>query len=249
MDLGLTNKVALVTGAAGGIGARTAQLLGEEGARVVVADINEAGAQTQATRLGELGITALAVRLDVVDQASVDAAIERIGIEFGGIDILVNNAGFTRDMRIAKMTEGDWDAVVDVVLKGAFLCSKAALPAMVDRRWGRVINISSRAYLGNPGQANYSAAKAGLLGLTKALAMEHGRFNITVNVVAPGVIDTPAVRGLAHFDKVRANAEANLPIPRLGQVEDVASAVAFLASEQASYVTGDVLHVTGGRYG
>ncbi|MXO60661.1 SDR family oxidoreductase [Altererythrobacter salegens] len=167
----------------------------------------------------------------------------------GPVDILVNNAGLTRDSHIGKMDEDDWDAVVDVVLKGAFLCTKAVLPFMIERQWGRIINIASRAYLGNPGQANYSSAKAGLLGLTRSMALENGRHNITVNAVAPGIVDTPAVRGLRHFEKIKANAEASLPLPRLGRVEDVAAAITFLASEAAGYITGDVLHVTGGRYG
>jgi 3-oxoacyl-[acyl-carrier protein] reductase len=146
------------------------------------------------------------------------------------------------------MTESDWDAVVDVVLKGAFLCSKAVLPGMLGNKWGRIINISSRAHLGNPGQANYSAAKAGLLGFTRALALENGKYGVTVNAVAPGIVDTPAIRGLSHFEKVRENAERTTPIPRLGTVEDIADSVAFLASDRASYISGEVLHVTGGRY-
>jgi 3-oxoacyl-[acyl-carrier protein] reductase len=146
------------------------------------------------------------------------------------------------------MSEDDWDAVVDVILKGAFLCSKAVLPSMLVNNWGRIINISSRAYLGNAGQANYSAAKAGLLGFTRALAFENGKYGVTVNSVAPGVIDTAAIRGLSHFEKVRENAERTTPIPRLGTADDVADSVAFLASDRASYITGEVLHVTGGRY-
>ena len=151
-------------------------------------------------------------------------------------------------MRITKMGLDDWNAVVDVILKGAFLCTRAVIPHMVQARYGRIVNISSRAHLGNPGQANYSAAKAGLLGFTRAMALENGRNWITVNAVAPGIIDTEAVRKLAHYDKVRENAEKTTPIPRIGSASDVADAIAFLASDLAGYITGEVLHVTGGRY-
>lgn len=249
MDLGIRGRVALVTGAAGGIGAAIAAQLGAEGVKVVVADISGEGARAQADLLGASGIDAIGVEVDVTDASTIDRAMTVTAQRFGGVDILVNNAGFTRDMRIGRMQESDWDAVVDVVLKGSFLCAKAVLPGMIERQWGRMINISSRAYLGNPGQANYSAAKAGILGFTRAMALEHGRYSITVNAVAPGIIDTPAVRALPHYEKVKAGAEATLPLPRLGQVEDVANAVAFLASQAAGYITGDVLHVTGGRYG
>ena len=144
---------------------------------------------------------------------------------------------------------GNWDAVVDVILKGAFLCTKAVLPGMMERQWGRVVNVSSRAHLGNPGQANYSAAKAGIIGFTRAMSLENGRHFITVNAVAPGIINTEAVRNLRHYEKIKENAERSLPIPRIGEAEDVAAAIAVLASERMAYVTGDVLHITGGRYG
>lgn len=249
MDLRIEGKVAFVTGAAAGIGAGVATMLGAEGVRVAVADIDIAAAEIASTQMAKQGVTAFAVKIDVSDAQSVTDAMTRTVDRLGVIDILVNNAGFTRDNRIDRMPEADWDAVVDVVLKGAFLCTKAVLPGMIAKRDGRIINIASRAYLGNPGQANYSAAKAGLLGLTRSMSMENGRHNITVNAVAPGIIDTAAVRNLRHFEKIKANAEANLPLPRLGTVEDVAAAVVFLASPHASYITGDVLHVSGGRYG
>jgi 3-oxoacyl-[acyl-carrier protein] reductase len=248
MDLGLADKVAIVTGAGGGIGAAICRRLGLEGAKTVVADIDLSKAQAQAAGLAELGIAALAVAADVVDASSVEALAAKAVEAFGRIDILVNNAGFQRDMRIGKMSENDWDAVVDVILKGAFLCSKAVLPSMLANKWGRIVNISSRAHLGNPGQVNYSAAKAGLLGFTRALALENGKYGVTVNSVAPGIVDTAAIRGLSHFEKVRENAERTTPIPRLGTAEDVADSVAFLASNCASYISGEVLHVTGGRY-
>lgn len=246
MDLGISGRTAIVTGAARGIGAAIAQRLVAEGANVIVADVK--GAAEQADALVSAGGKAVAAQTDVTDAASVEAMVALATERFGGVDILVNNAGFTRDMRIGKMQESDWDAVVDVILKGAFLCTKAASAVMTERGWGRIVNISSRAHLGNPGQANYSAAKAGILGFTRAMALELGRFGVTVNSVAPGLVDTDAVRNLDHFEKIREAAVKTTPIQRLGSVEDIADAVAFLASERAGYVTGEVLHVTGGRY-
>jgi len=248
MDLGLTDKVALVTGAANGIGAAIAERLAAEGARVVVADIDAKGACERVRRLQQTGAQALAIGADVTDEASVASLVETSVEAFGSVHILVNNAGFTRDMRITKMGLDDWDAVVNVILKGAFLCTRAVLPHMTEQRWGRIVNISSRAHLGNAGQANYSAAKAGLIGFTRAMSLENARFGVTVNAVAPGIIDTEAVRRLPHFEKIREAAEKNTPVPRIGRPEDVADVVAFLASECASYVSGDLLHVSGGRY-
>ena len=248
MDFGLMGKTAIVTGAAGGIGAAIAQRFCVEGANVVVADIDESKATACVGPLNQSGARALAVRVDVTDEQSVEMMVNRARDAFGSVHILVNNAGFTRDMRITKMTERDWDAVIDVTLKGAFFCTRAVIEHFAAQNWGRVINISSRAHLGNPGQANYSAAKAGLIGFTKSMALENGRFNITVNAVAPGLIDTEMVRSHPHYEKFRAAAERNTPISRMGRTEDVADAVAFLASERAGYITGEVLHVTGGRY-
>lgn len=248
MDFGLQGRTALITGAANGIGACIAEQLAREGARVVVADIDGTAAAAQAARLEAAGLRAIAVAADVRDADSVAAAFASARAALGPVDILVNNAGFTRDSRIGKMDEAAWDAVVDVILKGAFLCTRSALPDMIERRWGRIINISSRAYLGNPGQANYSAAKAGLIGFTRAMSLENGRFGVTVNAVAPGIIDTQAVRDLPHYAKIRENAEKSTPVPRIGEPQDVADAIAFLASARASYISGDVLHVSGGRY-
>lgn len=248
MDLGLTGKTAIVTGAASGIGAAIAARLCAEGVAVAVVDIHAAAAEAQAARLREAGGKALGLAADVTDEAAVAEMVRQAVAHFGGVQILVNNAGFTRDMRITKMQVSDWDAVVDVVLKGAFLCTRAVMPHFTEQRWGRIVNISSRAHLGNPGQANYSAAKAGVIGFTRAMSLEAGRSFVTVNAVAPGIIDTAAVRNLAHYEKVRENAEKTTPIPRIGQPEDVADVVAFLVSERAAYVSGDVVHVTGGRY-
>lgn len=248
MDLGLSGKTAIVTGAASGIGAGIATRLAGEGANVVVADINLEAAEAHVDTIKAAGGSALAVKANVADGAEVTAMVEQTVAAFGTVHILVNNAGLARDGRVTKMSEADWDIVLDVILKGAFQCTKAVLPHMTEQKWGRIINISSRAHLGNPGQANYSAAKAGIIGFTKAMALENGRSFITANAVAPGLIDTPFVRAHPKWDMIRDNAEKTTPVPRIGAAEDVADAVAFLASERAGYITGDVLHVTGGRY-
>ncbi len=248
MQLGLLGKVAVVTGGANGIGLAICEALCAEGAHVMVADIDGNGALRSAEVLRAAGGTAGSLLVDVTDASSVDALVSETVGRFGGLHILVNNAGFTRDMRITKMAESDWDAVIDVVLKGAFLCTRAAIPHFERNQFGRIINISSRAHLGNPGQANYSAAKAGVIGFTRAMALENGRNNITVNAVAPGIIDTEAVQRLPHYEKIKSAAQKSTPIARIGAPADVASVVAFLASGQASYVTGEVIHVTGGRY-
>ncbi|MDV4169203.1 SDR family NAD(P)-dependent oxidoreductase [Rhodovulum sp. FJ3] len=248
MDLGLSGKTAIVTGAGSGIGAAIARRFGHEGAHVVVSDINQESAAAVARDITDAGGSALGVAADVTDEAAVSAMVEQAVEAFGTVHILINNAGLARDGRITKMSESDWDLVVDTGLKGAFLCTRAVLPHMTDQKWGRIISMSSRAHNGNPGQANYSAVKAGLIGFTKAMALENGRNFITANAVAPGMIDTPFVRSHPAYEKIRDNAIKTTPIPRVGEAEDVADAVAFLASERASYITGDVLHVTGGRY-
>jgi 3-oxoacyl-[acyl-carrier protein] reductase len=248
MDLQLRGKVAVITGSGRGIGFATALALAKEGVKVVINDINPAAVQKASESLQQAGHSALGIVGDVCNPEQVQALADRTVREFGGIDILVNNAGFTRDKYLTKMPTEDWDAVVDTILKGAFYCTKAALPSMMERRWGRVINISSRAHLGNPGQTNYSAAKAGLIGFTKALAFEQGKFNITANAIAPGFIETDLIRALTTYETLRENALDRQPVPRMGAVEDIANAVLFLASERASFITGETLHVTGGRY-
>lgn len=248
MDLGIAGRTAIITGGARGIGAATARRLVQEGAKVLIADLDGASASEQAEAIRVEGGVAESVVVDVSDGASVEAMVSYASEKLGPVDILVNNAGFVIDKNITKMSDTDWDRVINVVLRGAFLCSRAVIPQMADSGWGRIINMSSRAHLGNPGQANYSAAKAGLLGFTRALALEQGRHGVTVNAVAPGIIATDAVTSLPHFEKISEAATKTTPIRRIGEVADIADAVAFLASDRAGYITGEVLHVTGGRY-
>ncbi len=248
MDLQLTGKVALITGSGRGIGFACAQAMAQEGARIVITDINADAVQAATSRLTDAGHQAVGVVADVCDPQQVQNLADRAVSEFGSIDILVNNAGFTRDKYLTKMPEADWDAVVDTILKGAYYCTKAALPSMMEKKWGRVINIASRAHLGNPGQTNYSAAKAGLIGFTRSLAYEQGKFNITANAVAPGFVETDLIRALSTYETLRTNALNRQPVQRLGAVEDIADAVTFLASARAGFITGETLHVTGGRY-
>jgi len=249
MDLGLTNKTAIVTGSARGLGAAMARRLAEEGASVVITDIQAELAQATAAALRADGLQAHCVVADITKAAEVERLVSETVETFGGVDILVNNAGFPRDKYLVKMSEDDWDLVMEVMLKGAFLATKAVMPYMIDKGWGRVVNISSRAHLGNPTQANYSAAKAGLIGMAKALAMEEGRYGITVNCVAPGFMDTEMVQALPTYEVIKERAVQAQPVKRAGQPEDIADAVAFLVSERAGFISGEVLHVTGGRYG
>lgn len=249
MDLGLKDKVAIVTGSARGLGAATAKRLAEEGARVVVTDIRGDEAEATAAALRAEGHDARCVVSDVTKHADVEKLIEEAVAAFGTVHVLVNNAGFPRDKYLVKMTEEDWDVVMAVILKGAFLATRAVMPHMIRQGWGRIINISSRAYMGNPTQANYSAAKAGLIGMTKALAIEEGRYGITANCVAPGFMETAMVQALPTYEAIKERALQMQPIKRPGRPDDVADAVAFLASERAGFISGEVLHVTGGRFG
>ncbi len=249
MELGLKDKVAIITGSGRGIGAVTARALAEEGAKVVITDIDPKTTEATRAALVADGYAAIGVVCDVTDEAQVNALVARTVEEFGAVHILVNNAGFPRDNYITKMPEQDWDSVVGVILKGAYNCSRAVVPHFMEQKWGRVINISSRAYLGNPGQTNYAAAKAGIIGFTRALGMEQGRFNVTVNAIAPGFIATEMIEALPNYDRIKSRALAMNTVPRLGTERDIANGVVFLASEAAEYISGETLHITGGRYG
>ena len=242
-------RVAIITGAARGIGAGTAKRFADEGAAVAVLDINEEQAQETAAGLGAQ--KAIGVGCNVADAASVDAAVGRVVEELGGLHVLVNNAGITRDNLLFKMTEDDWDSVMNVHLKGAFLMSKAAQKTFVDQKYGKILNLSSISANGNRGQANYSAAKAGVQGFTRTLALELGPFGVNVNAIAPGFIATEMTDETARRLKMdveefrKLNAEAN-PVKRVGFPEDIAAAAAFLCSDEASYITGQTLYVDGG---
>jgi 3-oxoacyl-[acyl-carrier protein] reductase len=248
----LDGRVAFVTGAGRGIGAATALRLAEDGARVVLADIDQEGCKQVITQIEQAGSQALAVSCNVADRAAVEAAVQQAVERFGRLDILVNNAGVLRDNLLFKMSDDDWETVMNVHLKGAFLCSRAAQAHMVQQKYGRIISLSSTSALGNRGQANYSTAKAGLQGLTRTLAIELGPFGITANAVAPGFIDTEMTRSTARRqgfdpDQVIANASKNIPVRRVGQPRDVANVICFLASEESGYVTGQTIYVAGGR--
>ena len=248
MNLELTGKTALITGSGRGIGFASAIALAREGVRIVINDIDPNAVKTAVGHLSDLGYPAVGVTADVCSAPAVESMVELANHEFEGIDILVNNAGFTRDKYLTKMPEEDWDSVVNTILKGAYLCTKAVLPTMMTKRWGRIINISSRAHFGNPGQTNYASAKAGLLGFTRSVAHEQGKFNITCNAIAPGLVETELVKALSTYEMLRHNALTRQPVQRMGTVEDIADAVAFLASARAGFITGETVHVTGGRY-
>jgi 3-oxoacyl-[acyl-carrier protein] reductase len=240
------NKVALITGSARGIGRAIAEKLAHRGASVVIADLRAELATATAQEIAaNTGQRSLAVAVDVVNAESVKAMMERVLGEFGRIDILVNNAGITRDNLIMRMEEADWDLVLNINLKGAFNCSKAVVRTMMKQRSGRIVNIASVSGLaGQAGQANYSASKAGLIGMTKALARELGSRQITVNAVAPGFIPTDLTKDLP--DELKEGSLKMIPLGRWGSTQDIAAAVAFLASDEASYITGHVLSVDGG---
>ena len=245
-----TQRVAIVTGAARGIGAATAVRLAEDGFAVAIADLDEGACADTVAAVKAVGRGSIAVGVDVSQRDQVQAAVEQVAAELGPPTVLVNNAGITRDNLLFKMSDDDWDMVMAVHLRGAFLMTQAAQKHMVDQKWGRIVNLSSTSALGNRGQANYAAAKAGMQGFTKTLAIELGPFGITANAIAPGYIatdmtaDTARRIGMTVEDHQKAVADA-LPVRRVGVPDDIAHAVSFFVSEQAGYVTGQVLYVAG----
>jgi len=244
-------RVAIVTGAARGIGAATARRLAAHGMAVAVLDLDAANCAGTVDAITAAGGRAFAVGADVSQADQVEAAVGKVAAELGPPAVLVNNAGVIRDNLLFKMTENDWDTVLGVHLRGAFLMSRAAQKHMVDQRFGRIVNLSSSSALGNRGQVNYSAAKAGLQGLTKTLAIELGPFGITANAVAPGFIVTDMTAATAArigmpFDDFQAAAASQIPVRRVGQPEDVAHVISFLCSEGAGFVSGQVIYVAGG---
>ncbi len=244
----LKDQVVLVTGGARGIGKAIAENFAGKGAHLVIADISPGSAEETAKEISATtGGRTLALGLDVSKAEEVTSAFEKILKEFGRLDVAINNAGITRDGLILRMKEEDWDAVININLKGVFLCSKEAVKLMVKQRYGRIINIASVvAFMGNPGQANYSASKAGIVGLTKTIAKEYASRGITANAVAPGFIATAMTEALP--DNIRQEMLKSIPVGTFGSVEDVANAVAFLASPDNGYITGQVIHVNGGMY-
>jgi NAD(P)-dependent dehydrogenase (short-subunit alcohol dehydrogenase family) len=243
--MAIKDRVALITGSASGMGKQTALRMAENGAKVVINDIVSAKVSETVAEFREKGLDVLGIVADITKREAVDAMVSDTVKHFGAIDILVNNAGMEKAGALRKLTEADWNITLDVNLKGAFLCSQAVHNFMVEKNWGRIINIASRAWLGGAGQAPYSSAKAGMVGLTRSLALELGRKGVTANCIAPGLIHTPLWDELP--EKNKAFLLSKQPTGRLGDVDDVAESVLFLADEDAGYITGQVLYVCGGR--
>jgi 3-oxoacyl-[acyl-carrier protein] reductase/2-[hydroxy(phenyl)methyl]-succinyl-CoA dehydrogenase BbsD subunit len=241
----IKDRVALITGSASGMGKQTALRMAENGAKVVINDIVSERVSETVTEFKKKGFEVLGIVADITKKDAVDAMVSDAVKHFGAIDILVNNAGLEKAGALRKLTEADWTITLDVNLKGAFLCSQAVHNFMVEKNWGRIINIASRAWLGGAGQAPYSSAKAGMVGLTRSLALELGRKGVTANCIAPGLIHTPLWDELP--EKNKAFLLSKQPTGRLGEVDDVAASVLFLADEDAGYITGQVLYVCGGR--
>lgn len=239
-------RAALITGGGRGIGAATAHLFAKEGARVAVSDLDEGPAREVAEP-----IKGLALACDVSNREQVESMVDRTVKELGRLDILVACAGITRDNLLFKMTDEDWDAVIDTHLKGTFLCARAAQRHMVEQKYGKMVFLSSTSALGNRGQTNYSAAKAGLQGMARTLAIELGPFNINVNAVAPGFVETRMTRATAErlgmdYEAFKVGAASQIPLRRVGQPEDIASVIAFLCSDESSFVSGQTVYVRGG---
>jgi NAD(P)-dependent dehydrogenase (short-subunit alcohol dehydrogenase family) len=241
----LRDRIALVTGAAGGIGAATARRFAREGAAAVaINDARPDGLEAVAGEIRAAGAPALVLPGDVTKKADCERLVQEVTRTFGRLDILINNAGINRDAMAAKMTEEQWDAVLSVNLKGSFLCAQAALPGMRERAWGRVVNTSSIGSLGNIGQANYAASKAGVIGLTKTLALEYARYGVTVNAVAPGPVMTAMLAGVP--DAIRDKIVAQVPVGRIASPDEIANVHVFLASDEAAFITGQVIFADGG---
>jgi len=242
----LKGRVAFVTGAAQGIGKSIAEALAKEGADIIISDINIELATSTAKEIGNLGVKAIAVKTNVADSASVTQSVDEAVKALVKIDILINNAGITKDNLLIRMKDEDWEAVLNVNLKSMFLCTKAIAPLMMKNRWGRIINIASIVgEMGNFGQANYSAAKAGAIGFTKTVARELASRGITCNAIAPGFIDTAMTQKLS--EEVKKKLSEQIPLSRLGTPEDIANAAVFLCAD-ADYITGQVINVNGGMY-
>ncbi|SFJ54581.1 SDR family NAD(P)-dependent oxidoreductase [Thermoflavimicrobium dichotomicum] len=247
----LKDRVAIVTGSGRGIGAATAQRLAEEGAKVTVTDVNVEACEATAAGIREAGGEAIALPCDITDRQAVEEMVQKTVDTFGRLDILVNNAGVIRDNLVHKMTDDDWDTVMNVHLKGTFYASQVAQRFMVPQRYGKIVNFSSTSALGNRGQLNYATAKAGIQGFTRTLAIELGKFNINVNAVAPGFIETDMTRATAErmgitFEELKKAAAERSLLGRTGKPIDVANAVLFLVSDESSFITGQVLYVRGG---
>jgi 3-oxoacyl-[acyl-carrier protein] reductase len=245
------DRVAIVTGGARGIGAGIARRLAADGFAVAVLDMEETGAKAVAQSIAADGGRAVGVAVDVSDTESVTAAVDRVVAELGEPTVLVNNAGITRDNLLFKLKDDDWDAVMAVNLKGPFLLTRAVQKYMTTAKWGRIVNISSISALGNRGQANYAASKAGIQGFTKTLAIELGKFGVTVNAIGPGFVDTEMTRGIAErtgipFDDIAATYAKDIPVGRVGKPEDIAAVVSFFTRDDASWVSGQVIYVAGG---
>lgn len=243
----LKGQNALITGAGQGIGRQIALKMAREGANIAAADINIESAESAAVEIRDLGVKCIAIKLDVSNQKEIVSAFDTFKKEFERLDILVNNAGITKDALILRMKDEDWDAVINVNLKGTFLCSREAVKHMVKQQYGKIISISSVvAFIGNPGQVNYSASKAGIVGLTKTIAREYASRGIRANAVAPGFIQTAMTNALS--EKVVEEMKKAIPLGYFGTPDDVASAVIFLSSKEADYITGQVFHINGGMY-